>query len=163
MTDARDFKHFGIRKQTDCRKLSTIAQSIRRSSISSSSNGDDYDDDIYDTSGSEDILLSPISNTSAAAVNGGKDETRIWPNSKSPKLAKLTAPDDDCNRRLSMPSMPNFSPPNYSAFDQHPRRYSCADIEKLPKYSCTVHKIGKGAAKFEYDLPNVRARRRPWK
>ncbi|KAG1077731.1 hypothetical protein G6F42_024654 [Rhizopus arrhizus] len=36
MTDEKDFKLFGIRKQRDCQKLSQIAQSIRRSSLTSS-------------------------------------------------------------------------------------------------------------------------------
>ncbi|CEP16854.1 hypothetical protein [Parasitella parasitica] len=36
MTDEEDFKLFGIRKQRDCQKLSKIAQSIRRSSLTSS-------------------------------------------------------------------------------------------------------------------------------
>ncbi|KAI8090190.1 Pleckstrin homology domain-containing protein [Gilbertella persicaria] len=36
MTDEKDFQKFGIRKQKDCQKLCSTAQSIRRSSIDSS-------------------------------------------------------------------------------------------------------------------------------
>jgi hypothetical protein len=59
MTDERDFKLYGIRKQRDCQKLSKIAQSIRRSSMTSSlssfSQSDD-DDNIVDE---ESTFLTP--------------------------------------------------------------------------------------------------------
>lgn len=156
MTDARDFKHFGIHKQKDCKKLSTIAQSIRRSSLSSSSY---EDDDLCDTSDSEDITLAPT--TSDSVVVAAANNTQVWPNSMSPRLTRLELPDNDNSRRFSLPSL---SPPDYATvIDQKPRRHSYADIEKLPKYSCTVHKIGKGSAKFEYDSPSVRTRRRTWR
>jgi hypothetical protein len=160
MTDARDFKHFGIRIEKDCKKLSTIAQSIRRSSMSST--GYDAEEDAtYDTSDSEDISLSPTTSTTDASSIAEHTPRRVWPNSMSPRLARLTLPNNDStSRRLSLPSLP--PPPKYTTIDdQKPRRHSCADI--LPKYSCSVQKIGKGSAKFEYDAPNVRARRRSWR
>ncbi|KAL7311808.1 hypothetical protein PS15m_009524 [Mucor circinelloides] len=56
MTDEKDFKLFGIRKQRDCQKLSQIAQSIRRSSLTSSissfSQSEDEDNE-------EDSFLTP--------------------------------------------------------------------------------------------------------
>lgn len=59
MTDERDFKLYGIRKQRDCQKLSKIAQSIRRSSLASSLSSFSQSDDDYDIVDEESTFLTP--------------------------------------------------------------------------------------------------------
>lgn len=59
MTDERDFKLYGIRKQRDCQKLSKIAQSIRRSSLTSSLSSFSQSDDDNDIVDGESTFLTP--------------------------------------------------------------------------------------------------------
>ncbi|KAI8644919.1 hypothetical protein BD408DRAFT_441455 [Parasitella parasitica] len=214
MTDEKDFKLFGIRKQRDCRKLSKIAQSIRRSSLTSSlssfSQSEDDDDILQNTSDYlissptqedqndgipyppssdnqdnvdntnivEDILQRTHSITAASSTTNHNNEEQIWPNSikeSAHKRIKFAAdpPKYDNSRRFSLPSL---NPPEYCDYilDKR-RRNSYTNVnrslpkqniegkEALPKYSCSVQKMGKASAKIEYDLPSVRPKRRPWR
>lgn len=186
MTDDKDFMEYGIRKEKDCRQLSLCAQSIRRTSFSSVSSTDDSIRNVQESpySPSYDgfhlpIPTPPLADDSSSTSDseyycslrdsdereGGEQE---WPNS----IIKRNLPKyDEEYRRHSLPSL---SPPSYcdSILDRR-RRHSYTEgsiykdpnegKEKLPKYTCTVHKMGKAQAKVEYETPGNKPRRRVWK
>lgn len=91
-----------------------------------------------------------------------------WPNSIIQRLPPKYIED---HRRYSLPSL---VPPEYadSILDKR-RRHSFVEglayknpgdgEEALPKYTCTVQKMGKAKAKVEFYSPGKRSRRRPWK
>lgn len=204
MTDEKDFKLYGIRKQRDCYRLSQCAQSIRRASLcsSASSTATDENDDDVDIPQSpimsaanpsvEDDLVSHFSLASTIAAtedNNSEEEEeeeqvqqqlqQTWPNSK----INVTLSNDDINnkppsyaedhRRYSLPT--SSTPPEYCdlLLDER-RRHSIAHgvllqkdpregKEQLPKYSCTVQKMGQAKVKIEFESPGNRPRRRPWR
>lgn len=214
MTDEKDFKLYGIRKQRDCQKLSQIAQSIRRSSLTSSlssfsqSESDDFDnadegtsfltpefaqqqqqdddDDIphlslndqEDTVDDTKIVEDVIQKIRSIVAATEEDSTQQpWPNSiqgSKPKVQfAVDPPKYDNSRRFSLPSL---NPPEYCEYVLDKRRNSYAGgshiapkkrntegKESLPRYSCSVQKLGKASAKIEFDSPGVRPRRRPWR
>ncbi|KAK4512974.1 Oxysterol-binding protein 3 [Mucor velutinosus] len=211
MTDEKDFKLYGIRKQRDCQKLSQIAQYIRSSSLTSSSSSfsqpesgdidnadedncfltpdfaqqqqdsdiphlvlDDPEDTDYDTK----IVEGVIQRIRSIAATTEEDDTQQpWPNSiqvSKPKVRFATDPPKyDNSRRFSLPSL---DPPEYCEYvldkrrnsyaagsNTAPKKRSMKGKETLPRYSCSVQKMGKASAKIEFDLPGVRPRRRPWR
>ncbi|OAD00629.1 hypothetical protein MUCCIDRAFT_166403 [Mucor lusitanicus CBS 277.49] len=218
MTDEKDFKLYGIRKQRDCRKLSQIAQSIRRSSLASSlssfssqseSDGNDNADqdggfltpefaqqqqpddedipqltlnDLQDTVDDTKIVEGVMQKIRSIAATTEDDTPQPWPNSihqesKPPKVRFAADPPKyDNSRRFSLPSL---NPPEYCEYvlDKRRRnsyaggpnaavpkkRSNTEGKEALPRYSCTVQKMGKASAKIEFDSPGVRPRRRPWR
>ncbi|GAN06124.1 hypothetical protein MAM1_0112c05601 [Mucor ambiguus] len=210
MTDAKDFKLYGIRKQRDCQKLSQIAQYIRRSSLTSSlssssqSESDDNDhadedssfltpefaqqqdndipylilNDPEDTVNDTEIVEGVMQKIRSIAATAEEDDTQQpWPNSiqgSKPTIRfAVDPPKYDNSRRFSLPSL---NPPEYCEYvldkrrnsyaggsNTVPKKHSNEGKEALPKYSCSLQKIGKASAKIEFDVPGVRPRRRPWR
>ncbi|KAI8877180.1 hypothetical protein K501DRAFT_307084 [Backusella circina FSU 941] len=178
MTDERDFKQYGIKKTKHCRTLSTCADSIRRtslSSISSSSSSDEDDDDDTDhIVGSTNISLSKFRqyyDSVAKQIN----LTPKWPNSQ----LNLLPPQHSTSlgpplRRLSAPLVSSL--PNYRDLNGGERRHSHSEgmrrvkivtanneLESLPDYTCTVQKIGRASVKCEFTSPGTRPLRRQWR
>lgn len=100
--------------------------------------------------------------------NESEQVEQQWPNSIIKRLPPKYVED---HRRYSLPSL---EPPEYvdSILDKR-RRHSFVEglayknpgdgEEKLPKYTCTVQKMGKLKTKVEFYSPGKRTRRRPWK
>jgi hypothetical protein len=192
MTDEKDFKLYGIRKQRDCHRLSQCAQSIRRTSLCSSpsSTTDELldDDDLPQSpimspvnTALDDAFVSQISLPSMVSEeekcnNSGSEEEQqqqAWPNSKIKRKSNTNKPPAYAEDRRRY-SLPTLTPPEYCDYIlDNRRRHSYADgirpkdpgegKEQLPKYSCTVQKFGQGKTKVEFESPGIRPRRRPWR
>ncbi|KAI7889329.1 uncharacterized protein EV154DRAFT_514796 [Mucor mucedo] len=186
MTEDKDFMQFGICKEKDRRKLSVCARSMRSTSYSSNIHPKAGQENpiVPLTPTSDGLHLSittpsliddsdSISSSSSdygyslryreEEEEGGE---QAWPNS----IIKKPNHDERVHRH-SLPS--SSSPPSYrDSIDDKPRRHSYTEgcvrsvndvKEKLPKYTCTVQKMGKVEAKVEYETPGNKPRRRKWK
>ncbi|CAO3647707.1 unnamed protein product [Mucor hiemalis] len=206
MTNEKDFARYGINKAKDCRRLSLCAQSIRRTSLSSSGSSttsidiEDEESKEYSSSpivapsdpgtdsdgcvshlSTPPLMISDFISTTTTQENNEEtfflrenddfyeeNEHQPWPNSIIQKSPPKYIED---HRRYSLPSL---VPPEYvdSILDKR-RHHSFVEgltykspgegQEKLPKYTCTVQKMGKAKAKVEFHSPGKRSRRRPWK
>lgn len=183
LTDDKDFMQFGIRKEKDRQRLSVCAKSMRSTSFSSKDIHKIVQENLT-------IPLTPISDglhlsitpslvddsdsTSSSSSDYGyssrdseEQQERTWPNS----IIKRTFPTHD--EKIHRHSLPSLSPPSYrDSINDKPRRHSFTEgcvhsideiKEKLPKYTCTVQKMGKVEAKVEYETPGNKPRRRVWK
>ncbi|KAI8341628.1 Pleckstrin homology domain-containing protein [Choanephora cucurbitarum] len=152
MTDEKDFRQYGVRKQRDCQKLSSTAKSIRRSSVGSSSlctvnEEEEEEEEEYQQLDENDTSLRP------------KDDA-AWPNS----IYGFTKSAQ--SRRHSLPVYSEADPSDVDTgrrHSYHAPRLMNQQEELLPSYSCTLHKLGKAKAKIEFEFPGKRRRRRPWR
>ncbi|KAI9486905.1 MAG: hypothetical protein EXX96DRAFT_551073 [Benjaminiella poitrasii] len=106
------------------------------------------------------------------------EEERIWPNSKirfnpRPIISNNPSPPRYTreSRRCSLP-VTSTRPPRYgenvvskrhNSYSEGMPEQARKEDEVLPKYTCTVHKMGYAQAKIECSSPGVKARRRPWR